>query len=67
MMLAEDFLQQDQNIPPTAMLSPSSSKIVAATESEDARRLAELGYKQEVKRIFGAFTNFGESVHRYNT
>jgi len=28
-------------------------------QTEDERRLAALGYKQEVKRIFGTFTNFG--------
>lgn len=27
--------------------------------SEDERRLLVLGYKQEVKRIFSTFTNFG--------
>jgi hypothetical protein len=27
--------------------------------TEDERRLAKLGYKQEVKRIFNVFTNFG--------
>jgi hypothetical protein len=26
---------------------------------EDERRLAKLGYQQEVKRIFTAFSNFG--------
>jgi hypothetical protein len=28
-------------------------------QSEDERRLVALGYKQEVKRIFNQFTNFG--------
>lgn len=27
--------------------------------TEDEKRLAQLGYTQEVKRIFGTFTNFG--------
>lgn len=29
--------------------------------SEDEKRLNILGYKQEVKRIFGTFTNFGSA------
>lgn len=33
-----------------------------AVQTEDERRLQELGYKQEVKRIFGTFTNFGLSA-----
>lgn len=37
-------------------LTASTDKAVLA---EDERRLMELGYTQEVKRIFGWFTNFG--------
>ena len=32
------------------------------TRNEDEERLAKLGYVQELKRIFGAFTNFGLTV-----
>lgn len=34
-------------------------------ENEDEKRLAMLGYNQEVKRIFSAFTNFGNYYYYY--
>ena len=34
-------------------------------ENEDEKRLAMLGYNQEVKRIFSAFTNFGNYYYNY--
>ena len=40
---------------PGAALDPASM-------SEDERRLAELGYKQELERSWGGFTNWAISV-----
>ena len=34
-------------------------------ENEDEKRLAMLSYNQEVKRIFNAFTNFGNYYYFY--
>jgi amino acid transporter len=39
--------------------SPLLSGGSVSTMNEDERRLLALGYRQEVKRIFNAFTNFG--------
>ena len=43
---------------PTQASFKKSDK-VTPTQSEDEMRLARCGYKQEVKRIFGLWTNFG--------
>ena len=36
-----------------------SEESLQGSQTEDERRLMALGYKQEVKRIFNQFTNFG--------
>eukprot|EP01038_Epipyxis_sp_PR26KG_P007533 gene7533-10266_t len=41
------------------MKTDDISTIYTKIKDEDERRLAKLGYAQEVKRIFGVFTNFG--------
>lgn len=37
----------------------NSEESLQLSQTEDERRLMALGYKQEVKRIFNQFTNFG--------
>ena len=44
----------------TRYSSEHSTRVsVDKSMTEDERRLAKLGYKQEVKRIFNVYTNFG--------
>src|SRR4051812_8741773 len=39
----------------------TAAQTTSTTEAEDERKLAELGYKQELSRVWGSFTNFAIS------
>jgi hypothetical protein len=51
-----DGKDQTTTVSPVIKSLESSGKTAL---TEDEKRLAQLGYTQEVKRIFGGFTNFG--------
>ena len=57
----ETFTDSDQNRSTLELVIDAARNLSKSinSASEDERRLAALGYNQEVKRIFSTFTNFG--------
>lgn len=57
-----EIVQENDYWAPAGEDGTSSDSEIVVFDNEDDRRLASLGYKQEMKRVFSLYTNFGLSA-----